>query len=182
MRSGVGILCVTFLSACLSASVTAFGQGPVPTLSVDISSRRHPISPEIYGIANYGLDATYAKEISIPNIRWGGDGTTRYNWQVDSSNAGFDWYFIGGSGTTNPAPGGSVDQMIRTYRPAEALITIPIILFVNRSAAWSCSFPVSLYGAQQSTNPYAPKRRQLRQQYRSQRNAVGGQRYLTRTI
>jgi hypothetical protein len=154
MRSNVGTLCVTFLSACLSAFVTAFGQSTPPTLSVDISSSRHPISPEIYGIANYGLDATYAKEISVPNIRWGGDGTTRYNWQVDSSNAGFDWYFMGGSGTTNPTPGGSVDQMIRTYQPAHALITIPIIPFLNKSAAWSCSFPVSLYGAQQSTNPY----------------------------
>ncbi|NYF54002.1 Ig-like domain repeat protein [Tunturiibacter gelidoferens] len=152
MRSDVGILCVTFLY--LSASVIAFGQSTPPTLSVDISGGRHPISPEIYGIANYGLDATYAKEISVPNIRWGGDGTTRYNWQVDSSNAGFDWYFMGGSGTTNPTPGASVDQMIRTYQSADPLITIPIIPFVNKGAAWSCSFPVSIYGVQQSTNPY----------------------------
>ncbi|MBB5343377.1 Ig-like domain repeat protein [Tunturibacter empetritectus] len=155
MRSDVGTLCIQLLVACVAASATALGQASAPpTLSVNVSSGRHPISAQVYGIANYGLDATYAKEIAVPNIRWGGDGTTRYNWQVDSSNAGFDWYFMGGSGTANPTPGGSADQMIRTYQPANALITIPIIPFVNKSAAWNCSFPVSVYGAQQSTNPY----------------------------
>jgi len=125
-----------------------------PTLSVDASASRHAISPDIYGIANYSLDATFAKEIQVGNIRWGGDGTTRYNWQVDSSNAGFDWYFMGGNGETTPVPGASADLMVKTYQPADALITIPIIPYVNKSAAWSCSFPVSVYGAQQSTNPY----------------------------
>jgi hypothetical protein len=121
---------------------------------VDASASRHPISPEIYGIANYGLDATFAKEIQVPNIRWGGDGTTRYNWQVDSSNAGFDWYFMGGNGETTPVPSASADLMVNTYKPADALITIPIIPYVNKLAAWNCSFPVSVYGPQQSTNPY----------------------------
>jgi hypothetical protein len=44
--------------------------------------------------------------------------------------------------------------MINTYKPANALITIPIIPYVNKMSAWNCSFPVSVYGAQQSTNPY----------------------------
>ena len=133
-------------------SQRAFSQAP--TLTVDASASRHAISPDIYGIANYGLDATFAKEIQVGNIRWGGDGTTRYNWQVDSSNSGFDWYFMGGNGETTPVPSASADLMVNTYKPADALITIPIIPYVNKSAAWSCSFPVSIYGAQQSTNPY----------------------------
>ena len=92
----------------------------------------------------------------MPNQRWGGDGTTRYNWQVDSSNAGFDWYFVGGSGSATPVPGASADAMIRASQAAggNALMTIPIIPFVNKSAAVSCSFPVSVYGAQQSINAY----------------------------
>jgi hypothetical protein len=128
-----------------------------PTLSVDASASRYAISPDIYGIASYGLDATFAKEIQVGNIRWGGDGTSRYNWEVDSSNSGFDWYFMGGSGaTTAPTPGASPDLMVNTYKPANAnaLITIPILPYVNKSYAWSCSFPVSEYGAQTSTNPY----------------------------
>jgi hypothetical protein len=130
--------------------------GGAPTLTVDAAASHHPISPNIYGIANYGLDATFAQEIQVPNIRWGGDGTTRYNWLVDSSNSGFDWYFMGGNGETTPVPGAGPDLMVNTYKPAHAnaLITIPIIPYVNKTSAWNCSFPVSVYGAQQSTNPY----------------------------
>ena len=51
-------------------------------------------------------------------------------------------------------PSASADLMVKTYQPADALMTIPIIPYVNKSEAWSCSFPVSVYGAQQSTNPY----------------------------
>src|SRR5579863_124263 len=128
-----------------------------PVLTVDAAGNPHPINPDVYGIANYNLDAGFAKEIQVPNVRWGGDGTTRYNWQVDSSNAGFDWYFMGGNGETTATPSASADLMINTYKTASnahTLMTIPIIPWVNKSAAWSCSFPVSVYGAQQSTNPY----------------------------
>jgi hypothetical protein len=142
----------------LLAWVVVFGGqvalAQAPALTVDANASRHPISPEIYGIASYGLDASFAKEIQVPNIRWGGDGTTRYNWLVDSSNSGFDWYFMGGNGQTTPVPSASADLMVNTYKPANALITIPIIPYVNKLSAWNCSFPVSIYGAQQSTNPY----------------------------
>ena len=148
------LLLVMSAAACSHAAMAQ--TGGTPTLTVDAAAAHHPISPNIYGIANYGLDATFAKEIQVPNIRWGGDGTTRYNWLVDSSNSGFDWYFMGGNGETTPVPGAGPDLMVNTYKPANAnaLITIPIIPYVNKMSAWSCSFPVSVYGAQQSTNPY----------------------------
>jgi hypothetical protein len=148
------LVLVISAAACGHAAIAQ--SGGTPTLSVDAAASHHPISPNIYGIANYGLDATFAKEIQVPNIRWGGDGTTRYNWLVDSSNSGFDWYFMGGNGETTPVPGAGPDLMVNTYKPANAnaLITIPIIPYVNKMSAWSCSFPVSVYGAQQSTNPY----------------------------
>jgi hypothetical protein len=143
---------ILLLVSCL---ITCAGQVALTqTLTVDANASRHAISPNVYGMANYGLDATFAKEIQVPNIRWGGDGTSRYNWMVDSSNAGFDWYFMGGNGETTPVPSASVDLMVNTYKPANDLITIPILPYVNKTAAWNCSFPVSVYGAQQSTNPY----------------------------
>src|SRR6202451_1670352 len=146
----VTIVLVAAASQCSLAQTT-------PTLSVDAAGNPHPIDADIYGIANYGLDAGYAREIQVPNIRWGGDGTTRYNWQVDASNAGFDWYFMGGNGEATAVPSASADLMINTYKTASnahTLLTIPIIPYVNKMAAWNCSFPVSVYGAQQSTNPY----------------------------
>ncbi len=142
-----------FVPLLFSASV--WPQSP-PALTVDAAASRHAINPDIYGIVNYGLDLNFAREISLPNTRWGGDGTTRYNWQIDSSNAGFDWYFMGGSGSSNPTPSAGPDAMVRNFQPAgtRALITLPIIPYINSTAAWNCSFPVSVYGPQQSTNPY----------------------------
>jgi hypothetical protein len=64
---------------------------------------------------------------------------------------------MGGNGEATATPSASADLMINTYKAASnahALLTIPIIPYVNKSAAWTCSFPVSVYGAQQSTNPY----------------------------
>jgi hypothetical protein len=141
-----GVLCLAAAATRLCAAGT--------TLSVDAAAGRYAISPDIYGIANYGLNAAFAKEIKLGNTRWGGDGTTRYNWLVDSSNNGFDWYFIGGNGEKTPVPSASPDLMVKTYAPADALITIPIIPYVNKSSAWTCSFQVSVYGAQQSVDPY----------------------------
>jgi hypothetical protein len=148
---------VALSAAILMAPRPTNAQSATPTLTVDAAGSPHPINPDIYGIANYNLDATFAKEIQVPNIRWGGDGTTRYNWQADSSNSGFDWYFMGGNGQTSPVPSASADLMINTYKTASnahTLLTIPIIPYVNKSSAWTCSFPVSVYGPQQSTNPY----------------------------
>jgi Glycoside hydrolase family 44/Bacterial Ig-like domain (group 3) len=152
IRRAAALLVV--LAAGVAPSVVAQS---TPTLTVDAAGNPHPINPDIYGIANYGLDPAFAQEVQIPNIRWGGDATTRYNWQVDSSNAGFDWYFMGGNGETTVTPSGSADTMISTFQAAsnaKTLLTIPIIPYVNKMAAWNCSFPVSVYGPQQSTNPY----------------------------
>ena len=148
------VVALNSLFAMASPSVLAQS---APALTVDAAGNPHPINPDIYGIASYSLDAGFAKEIQVPNVRWGGDATTRYNWEVDSSNAGFDWYFMGGNGQATPVPSVSADLMVNTYKSASnahALLTIPIIPYVNKTASWNCSFPVSVYGAQQSTNPY----------------------------
>ena len=49
-----------------------------PTLTVDAGANQHQINPNIYGIVSYGLDTGFAKEIKVPNVRWGGDGTTAF--------------------------------------------------------------------------------------------------------
>src|ERR1700677_1720184 len=149
--------CAAWVMILAVAAVQPSIAQTTPMLTVDAAGNPHPINPDVYGIANYGLDAGFAEEIQVPNIRWGGDGTTRYNWQVDSSNSGFDWYFMGGNGEATATPSASADLMINTYKTASnahALLTIPIIPYVNKSSAWTCSFPASVYGPQQSTNPY----------------------------
>lgn len=155
------------LAAALFLPVSFPQSSPAPVLSVDAAANNHPIDPNIYGIASFGLDPQFAQEIRVPNVRWGGDTTTRYNWLVDSSDMGLDWFFVGGCsnaqllgfqscGQANSVPGYSVDQMISTYgaEGARALVTIPIIPYVNGSATQTCSFPVSEYGPQQRIDPY----------------------------
>ncbi len=143
-------------AAALCATTPLSAQTAGPAIAIDGSAGRHAISAYIYGMAEYGVDPAFQATARLPVLRWGGDGTTRYNWQVDSSNAGFDWYFMGGSGTTNPTPSGGPDALVLADEAAQSqtLLTIPIIPYINSSAAWSCSFPVQAYGAQQSTNPY----------------------------
>jgi hypothetical protein len=151
------------LLACAALGVAAGapasganGQSAGPAISIDNSQQRHAISDDIYGMAEYGVDPGFQAAARLPVLRWGGDGTTRYNWRVDSSNAGFDWYFMGGSGNANPTPSGGPDALVLADQATQSqtLLTIPIIPYINASAAWSCSFPVQVYGAQQSTNPY----------------------------
>ncbi len=140
----------------LLAASAAQAQNAGPAITVDGSAPRHKISEDIYGMAAYGVDPNFQAAARLPVLRWGGDGTTRYNWQVDSSNAGFDWYFMGGDGVQTPTPSGGPDALVLADQAthSQTLLTIPIIPYINNSSLWSCSFPVSVYGPQQSTNPY----------------------------
>ncbi len=137
-------------------SVLASGPEPGPALSVDVALGRHPISDDIYGMNNYGVDASFARELHVPVQRWGGDATTRYNWLLDSSNAGADWYFMGGGSNPHPTPGAGADAFVRTNQAdgSESLLTIPVIGWVNSIVGWNCSFPRSKYPPQQAYNPY----------------------------
>ena len=136
----------------------AYAQNSATTVNVDANANRRAINPNIYGIA-YG-DAHDMQALNAPLNRWGGDATTRYNWQIDAHSAAADWYFetySDGSGT----PGGSADQYVSTTRSAnngaQPMFTIPMIdylanLGLNRSTL--AGFSVKKYGAQTSTDPW----------------------------
>ncbi|HUI77012.1 MAG TPA: glycoside hydrolase family 44 protein [Bryobacteraceae bacterium] len=143
--------------ALLSAAV-ALAQNAATSVSVDANANQHPINPNIYGIA-YG-DAHDMQALNAPLNRWGGNSTTRYNWQIDAHSAAADWYFetySDGSGT----PSGSADQYVATTRSAstgaQPLFTIPMIDYLanlgpNRSTLEG--FSVKKYGAQTATDPW----------------------------
>jgi hypothetical protein len=139
-------------------SLPALAANTNPWIVVDYTAGTYPISPYIYGMAEYGLNPTFQQEAALGVVRWGGDGTTRYNWQVDSSNAGFDWYFVGGNGEANPTPSGGPDALVVADQAAgsQTLITIPIIPWINSTSQYTCSFRVSVYGQQQEEDPYPP--------------------------
>jgi uncharacterized protein (TIGR03382 family) len=130
-----------------------------PPLSVDVAANRHAISPDIYGMNSYSVtsaDGAFHTEVRVPVTRMGGDGATRYNWKVDSSNSGFDWYFMAGSGTAAPTPNGSANTVIALANASlgRTLLTIPIVPYIDSVSTWDCSYPSSQFPNQQSFNPY----------------------------
>jgi hypothetical protein len=142
------------LALCLLGQATAG-----PPLAVDVSAGRHPISPDIYGMNSYSVsaaDGAFHAEVRVPVTRMGGDAATRYNWKVDASNAGFDWYFMAGSGVTTPVPNASADTVISLAENSQGrtLLTIPLVPYVDSVSAYDCSYPKSQFPQQQSFNPY----------------------------
>lgn len=140
------------------APTTVPGSGP--TLTINANEGRHPISPEIYGM-NFP-DTTLAKELQLPVARWGGNATTRYNWQLDVSNRAHDWYYeniANDVANLSALPyGSSSDRFVADNQQAnsETLMTIPMIGWTPKSRNKDCGYSVSKYGNQQSTDPWAP--------------------------
>lgn len=101
------------------------------TVTVNLTQDRRSVSPLIFGVS-YG-DASTLAAVRYPLRRWGGNSTTRYNWQADVHSTAGDWYWQnipdspGGSGS--PPAGNSADAFIDITRAngGEALISIPSI-------------------------------------------------------
>jgi len=125
------------------------GQGPA--LSVDAASDQHAISPYIYGM-NFASEEL-AADLDLPVRRWGGNSTSRYNWQNDTTNTGSDWYFENVPEDTDAA-GLFIDQDRRTG--TKTLLTVPLIGWVakHRPAGhpYDCGFSIEKYGAQQDAD------------------------------
>ena len=135
-----------------------------PALTVDVSANRHPISPYIYGM-NFA-DEDLADELNLPVRRWGGNSTTRYNWQNDTLNTGSDWYFENiPQDNAHPEllPNGSTtDRFIEQDRRTgtQTLLTIPMIGWTAKRRTsghpFDCGFSVNLYGAQDDVDYWDP--------------------------
>ncbi len=135
---------------------------PIPVagaaLTVDAATEPHAIDPNIYGI-NFA-DEELAEAVALPVRRWGGNGTTRYNWQLDVASHTKDWFFENiPKENANPAllPTGSqadlfVEQDRRTG--SATLLTIPMIGWTPKSRAYACGFSVAKYGPQQEIDPW----------------------------
>lgn len=161
---GYGRKVPVFITLLLLFTVISVVMGaPGPTLTVDFNAEKYPISPYIYGM-NFA-DADLAAEIGIPVSRWGGNATTRYNWQIDVSNRAAD-YFYENIPDNNPnpenLPDGSgadlfVEQNISTG--TDSLMVMPMIGWTPKARQdhpFDCGFKVSKYGAQQQTDPWDP--------------------------
>jgi hypothetical protein len=130
-------------------ALPAHGQNAV-TINVDANANRRPISANIYGVAF--ATPTQLNDLNAPLNRYGGNASSGYNWQLNASNRGFDWYFE--SIPEASATAGELgDSFISDTRSggAEAMLTIPMLDWVaklgsNRSKL--AGFSQAKYGAQ----------------------------------
>jgi hypothetical protein len=116
------------------------------TVSVDRGADRHAVSPEIFGVCA-GADDPLT--LDWPVVRWGGNATTRYNWQLDTHNTAMDWFYMNipdGNGVTN-----SVDLFIDAVRArgGQPLITLSTIGWTPKLRQKDWGFSQAKYGTQQ---------------------------------
>jgi hypothetical protein len=136
-----------FLAACAPAAQVL---AVTVAVSVDLQADRHPVSPEIYGVSG-SPDLT---QVGYPLVRWGGNSTTRYNWQADIHNTASDWFFMNipdGSGVPSAS---SVESLVASSLGAGAqpLLTLSTIGWMpksDRNKHWG--FSVAAYGVQLQT-------------------------------
>jgi hypothetical protein len=133
---------------------------PVATnLAVALANQRHrertnAISPLIYGVAF--ASASQLNELNAPLNRWGGNSTTRYNWQLNADNKANDWYFQS-LPQASATPGAAADAFITDSKNgnAQPAITVPMIdwmpkLGPNRGRL--SSYSLAKYGPQTGTD------------------------------
>jgi hypothetical protein len=113
--------------------------------TLECSAQGAPISPSIYGFGGEELPW----QMSPGARRWGGNPTTRYNWETNNSNLAKDWFFKNAPG----GPGGYrrfLDE--NRQRGVKTALTLPMIGWVAKDGT-SYAFPVAAFGPQQEVAP-----------------------------
>src|SRR5258708_6896029 len=112
----------------------AAAQNPTETITVDAAANRRAVNPNIYGVA-YGTTQQLS-DLNVPVNRYGGNNTSRYNWQINGDNRGQDWYFES-IGDDSAVAGERGDTVVSSSKAggAQPMLTIPIIGWVAKVGA-----------------------------------------------
>ena len=121
-------------------------------MAIACGARATKINPQIYGIAfNFMTDATDAQwKMGATMRRWGGNPTTRYNWQIHAWNINADWFY-----ENKDAPAYTKFLSDTAVHGMTSALTVPIMGWVAKDTT-SVGFPVSVVPGQERTDPYNP--------------------------
>jgi hypothetical protein len=127
------------------SGVPGVAGGKPVRIHVSCDAKPFKISPLIYGVA-HGEDGWW--RLGVVERRWGGNPNSRYNWEKNVNSAASDWYFEnrGTEAYTKFLADDAAHAVV-------AALTIPMLGWVAKDAS-SYSFPVSVFGAQKSVDPY----------------------------
>ena len=144
----------------------ALAQNPAVTVNVNATANRRAIADDVYGLA-FAAPSVLA-DLRISLNRWGGNPTTRYNWQLNADNRGADWYFqsIAYGERHSRRRSGRRSSRRAARGGAEPMMTIPMVGWVAKvgpNRGKLASFSIAKYGPQQDDDwQWIPGRRQRR--------------------
>lgn len=132
-----------FLNVAINPPV----QAATVAVQIDLQADRHSVNPLIFGVSG-DPDLSH---LAYPLVRWGGNSTTRYNWQADVHNTASDWFFmniVDGNGTSTSS---AVEALVASTLTAgsQPLVTLSTIGWMPKPVQqkrWS--FSVAKYGPQ----------------------------------
>ena len=113
------------------------------TLNIDFSNVTNiGVSKYIFGVNSI----PYKKDDNVlyTIIRSGGEGQTRYNWNIGAYDSATDWYFI-----SNPSHTWQEMTEPTIDNGMDLLVQIPAMGFVSKTTTKVWSFSQAKYGAQQ---------------------------------
>ena len=142
------------LTKAQASDLVATPSGPARdvVMSIDCRVKPLPINPMIYGIAFYPMnDAkdTQQFEIGATARRWGGNHTSRYNWQLGNAwNTAMDWFWENVNYTADPSYTYKKFFADNDAHKMATVLTVPTIGWVAKDIT-SYSFPKSKFPNQQ---------------------------------
>lgn len=138
-------------------STEALAGNPAVPVTIDATANRHPINPQIYGVA-FGSKSDL-KTLNAPLNRMGGNSMTAYNWKQNATNLAQDWYFESYPQDGGATSGALADSFVSDTKSqgAQPMLTVPLAGWVAKLGAGRSilpAFSVAKYGAQCDVDPY----------------------------
>lgn len=122
-------------------------------MQVDCRDPGKRISPLIYGFSYYALTDNDQSQwqMGATARRWGGDTTSRYNWELGNAwSTGKDWFW-----ENVEVPSFSVFLKANADHGVQTALTVPMLGWVAKDTT-SLSFSTQVYPRQEKTDPYRP--------------------------
>ena len=109
------------------------------------------VNNEIYGI-NDLVSYTVNKDLNFTAIRFGGNNSSRYNYQTNSSNHANDWFYMNVAYEYKSGES-YVDRLITQAikNDSSLLITVPMIGWITKDRTDGWSYSVKKFGSQRSS-------------------------------
>lgn len=151
---GVGLTVADPSLIAKSESLLAVAGTPAAML-VDCAAKPKEISPLIYGIAfsaRREYESDHQWKVNATARRWGGNPTSRFNWELGSAwNTGSDYFFENVDYVKRSDFTWATFLEVNRDRRISTALTVPTIGWVARDTK-SSSFPVEMFGPQEQVD------------------------------